>query len=231
MSTRQALIAHVAELILAAPIAARHPSPGVLRVGIDGVDGAGKSMFGDELTAYLAAAGRPIIRASVDGFHNPQATRYRQGRHSPAGFFYDSYDYVTLKTALLDPLSPEGDGCYRTAAFDHRADAPVNAPLEHATPGAILVFDGIFLHRPELRGYWDCSVFLQVDFGVSVGRIARRDGGSPDPQDAANRRYIDGQRLYISTCMPQRHATLVIDNTDLAAPYLCGGIDPAPARC
>jgi len=47
----------------------------VVRVGIDGVDGVGKSMFGDELAQVLAAAGRSVIRASIDGFHNPRAIR------------------------------------------------------------------------------------------------------------------------------------------------------------
>jgi len=66
--------------------------PDVLRVGIDGVDGAGKTTFADELAAALAPFGRPVIRAGVDGFHHPRAVRYRRGRESPEGFFRDSYD-------------------------------------------------------------------------------------------------------------------------------------------
>jgi uridine kinase len=72
------------------------------------VDGAGKSMFGDELAQTLASAGRSIIRASIDGFHNPRTLRYRLGRQSPQGYFTDSYDYDWLKAILLDPLSPGG---------------------------------------------------------------------------------------------------------------------------
>jgi uridine kinase len=194
------------------------PADQVVRVGIDGVDGAGKSMFGDELAQLLMAAGRRVIRASVDGFHNPKAIRYRLGRHSPEGYFRDSYNYEQLKALLLDPLSRGGNGRYRTAAFDHRTDQPVTLPQAQAARGDILVFDGIFLHRPQLRSYWDFSIFLEVGPSVSLARCAQRDSSSPDPQAPDTRRYVEGQQLYLRECEPWRHATLVINNETLEAP-------------
>jgi pantothenate kinase-related protein Tda10 len=62
--------------IIAAKIAGL-PATSVARVAVDGVDGAGKTTFADELAACLVTCGRQIIRASVDGFHNPRAIRYR----------------------------------------------------------------------------------------------------------------------------------------------------------
>lgn len=82
----------------------------------------------------------------------------------------------------------------------------------------VLVFDGIFLHRPELRDDWDVSVFLDVGFEVSIPRGAARGYGDPDPAAASNRRYVEGQRLYLDRCQPERHATFVIDNEHLDAP-------------
>jgi uridine kinase len=96
------------------------------------------------------------------------------------------------------------------------------SPGERFPPGAVLVLDGIFLHRDELRAYWDFSVYLDVDFDVSTSRLVARDG---PPADPASRRYRDGQRLYLAACAPRRRATVVVDNTDLAAPRLLG-----PAR-
>src|SRR5262245_34997490 len=113
------------------------PGDGVARVAIDGVDGAGKTMFADELGDRLASSGRPLIRASVDGFHHPRAIRYRRGRTSPEGFYRDSYDYARLKRVLLDPLGPGGDRRFRRAIFDVAADAPVEAAEERAWPGSI----------------------------------------------------------------------------------------------
>jgi uridine kinase len=194
----------------------------IIRVAIDGVDGAGKTIFANEVAAKLQQLGRNVIRASVDGFHNPQAIRYQRGPTSPEGFFRDSYDYAALKTLLLDPLSPGGSGRYRSAAFDHFMDQAVSSNEAQAFPGSILIFDGIFLHRPELRTYWDFSIFLDVRFDVSIPRGARRGigFGSADPESPQNMRYIEGQKLYLSECRPQESATLVVDNNNLTTPRI-----------
>jgi uridine kinase len=198
------------------------PRDRVTRVGIDGVDGAGKTTFADELALTLEGLGRRAIRASIDGFHSPRVVRYRLGRRSLEGYFLDSYDYPSLRGELLDPLGPGGSGRYRTAVFDHLSDSPVSASERRARPEDVLVFDGIFLHRSELRGAWDLSVFLDVAFDVSIPRCAWRDPGfgPSDPEAEDNRRYVEGQRLYLRWCEPRRHATIVVDNNDLAAPYL-----------
>lgn len=194
-----------------------------LRIAIDGVDGAGKTCFADELAAVLASGPREVIRASVDGFHRPRAERYARGRHSPAGFFFDSYDYATLKQRLLDPLGPEGDGRYCAAAFDHLSDMPVEPSWLEAAPTAMLLFDGIFLQRPELNAGWDLRIFLAVDFAISIPRGAQRGTGDPNPAAAANQRYIEGQKLYLQSCRPEQRAELVIDHTDLDRPLLRKG--------
>jgi uridine kinase len=121
---------------------------------------------------------------------------------------------------LLDPLSPGGCRRYRVAAFDHVTDMPVPLDEREALASSILLFDGIFLHRPELLRYWYASIFLRVDFAVSVGRYAARDGYPTDPAALANRRYVEGQRTYLRACEPEAKATIVIDNNDLSAPML-----------
>ena len=214
MSRRTQLIEAVAQGILGLP------PERVARIGVDGVDGAGKTMFADELADILRSASRPVIRASVDGFHRPKADRYRRGRSSPEGYFADSYDYPALKAVLLDPLSPGGSGLYRAAVFDHVTDTPVAVCEHFAVPGSILLFDGILLHRPELRGYWDVSLFLDVAFSVSVARCAGRDGTLPDPAAVDNYRYVEGQKLYLRACNPRDRATVTIDNNDLSAPFI-----------
>jgi uridine kinase len=62
----------------------------IFRVAVDGVDGVGKTTFADKLSSAIERIGRPVIRASVDGFHNPRELRYRRGRASPEGFYLDS---------------------------------------------------------------------------------------------------------------------------------------------
>ena len=218
---RRAVLDRVAAAVLALPIR------GTARVGIDGVDGAGKTTFADELRDRLASSGRPLIRAGVDRFHHPRPIRYRLGRYSPEGFYRDSYDYETLRRLLLDPLGPGGSGRFRRAIFDVDADVAVDAPEERAAPGSILLLDGIFLHRPELRGVWDLSVFLRVEWS----RNHRLRGAPPDPEAPSTRRYHDGQRLYFRECAPWDCASIVVDNDDLDAPFVVDGSARAMTRC
>jgi uridine kinase len=131
----------------------------------------------------------------------------------------------------LAPFGPGGSGRFRAAAFDHETDSPVTAPEQQADPDAALILDGIFLHRPELRNVWDFSIFLRVGFDVSLPRCALRGGTPPDPNAASNRRYVEGQRLYLREARPWEQATVVNDNNDLAFPAI---IEPEPAdadRC
>jgi uridine kinase len=193
----------------------------VLRVAIDGLDGAGKTVFADELAAQLEARQLSVIRASTDSFHNPRHIRYRLGRRSPEGYFLDSFNLTKLKELLLEPLSPGGSGWYCTEHFDHRTDAIVPASLKSVSRPAILLFDGIFLHRPELLPYWDHSIFLDVSRRESLRRCCVREGGgSPHPEAPENARYVLGQQLYFDRCSPKARASVVIDNEDTESPYI-----------
>ncbi|GLY51135.1 uridine kinase [Lentzea sp. NBRC 102530] len=178
-------------------------------VAVDGVDGAGKTTYCDALARVLRARGREVVRASVDDFHHPQAIRWRRGRTSPEGFFLDSFDYERFTARLLVPFAQGRP--FQRASHDLASDEYVEAPFEEA-PDALLLVDGIFLHRDEVVHHWDYSIFLDVEFAVSVGRMAGRDGSPPDPDDPRNRRYVEGQRLYFATCEPRKRASLVLDH-------------------
>lgn len=193
-----------------------------VRIGVDGVDGAGKTVFADELADALRALGRHAVRVSVDDFHHPRAIRYRRGRTSPEGFWLDSFDYERLRADVLEPLGPGGSRRYRPVAHDLASDELVESPVHLAAPAAVLVVDGLFLHRDELRDLWDMTVFLDVPFAETARRMAARDGTSPDPDHADLRRYVEAQRLYFAACEPRRRATLVVDNADVDDPRLVG---------
>lgn len=112
-------------------MALSHPA----RVAIDGVDAAAKTALADELAGPLGARGRRVIRASIDGFHNPCAVRYRRGPDSPGGYYLDSFDHDALRASLLDPLGSGGDLRYRTATFDYRTESRAE-PREQLAPAA-----------------------------------------------------------------------------------------------
>jgi uridine kinase len=193
-----------------------------VRIAIDGVDGAGKTTLANALAPLVAAKGRPVIRASVDDFHNPKSVRYARGRYSPDGFYLDSYDYDSFHRLLLEPLSPEGSGQYAAKRFDLDNDQPFDLHLQQAGPTAALIVDGIFLHRRELRSCWDLSIFLTVDFDISLPRGAARGPSfdAIDPTSPPHQRYVGGQRRYLAECDPKQQADIVINYNDLQAPVI-----------
>lgn len=201
--------------------------PHPIRVAIDGVDASGKTSLANELAPLIATLGRPVIRASVDGFHNPQEVRYQRGTDSPKGYYHDSFNYAVLEQDLLVPLGPGGNRKYRGVAFNFRRNATTQDAWNEAPTNAILLFDGVFLLRPELIHHWDFSIFVDVDFDISVPRAVARDvaqsEGQLTPQTARakyNQRYVPGQKIYLAEAHPKERANIVLQNNDLANPKL-----------
>ena len=216
--SRNELLARLAEQI--SSVRVDHP----VRVAIDGPDAAGKTVLADELADVMRAVGAEVIRASVDGFHRPRAQRYARGQDSPEGYYRDSFDNDALLATLLEPLGPGGSRRYRVACFDLAADRPLHTEPALATEDAVLLFDGVFLLRPQLRAGWDFSVFVTAESDVILDRARTRDAhllGTPKAVEQRYRtRYIPGQQLYFAEARPEAIADAVVDNDYPSAPKL-----------
>ena len=214
--TRIDLLRRLATIVLGRTLP--HPT----RVAIDGVDAAGKTTLADELEAMLKSGARQVIRASIDGFHNPKAIRRRDD--SAEGYFRCSFNYQALVDNLLMPLGPGGSRLFRCATFDFRTDSEVIVAHERATPDAILLFDGVFLLRPELRSQWDLSVFVDADFETTIARAEVRDrelfGDAAAVRQRYESRYVPGQRLYLEQEQPRHLADIVVFNSDFSNPRM-----------
>jgi uridine kinase len=202
-----------------------------VRVAVDGVGASGKTVLADEIGSELSRMGRSVIRSSVDGFHNPREIRYRRGRTSPEGYLNDSFDYDALLSVLLRPLGPEGTLEYRAAVFDFRSESRVVSGTATADSRAILLFDGVFLLRPELEDAWDFSVFVDARFDVTLERALERDlalfGDEGAVRERYLLRYIPGESLYLDRYSPRQKADAVLINNDPACAELVWG---APGR-
>jgi uridine kinase len=187
-------------------------------VAVDGIDGAGKTSFGDDLAAVFREAGHDAFRASMEDFHRSRADRYRNGRESPASFYRDSFDYRTFERVLVDPFRMAGSAGFQTAAWDVKRDAPTLTRWITGQPDGVLIVDGVFLNRPELRGIWNYSILLEVPWDVAYARLAERDARDPNPDALANARYREGQELYFAEANPRQYADALVDNADPAHP-------------
>jgi len=218
-----ALVGHVAGAITAVPTA----SP--LRVAVDGITASGKTTFADALALAVRGHGRPCLRVSMDGFHNPRNIRHRQGRDSAIGYYEDAYDFDAVRRALLDPLSSHGDGRYRTAVLDLARETAVEEPPSRAPKDLVLVVYGSFLQR-DLRDAWDIVIYLRADFATAAERGAIRDAAALGSIEEAQRlfavRYHAAARRYVDENAPEATADFVIDNDDPASPFVVR--EPAP---
>lgn len=167
------------------------------RIGVDGVDGAGKTGLAEELALLLTRRGRPCVRISLDFFERPAAERYARGELSPEGYYLDSFDLAGLRAHVLG----------------------IEAPPEVA-----IVVDGVFLQRPELAGLWHATVWVEADLDVAARRGAERNHVWFDSLDETHERYrvryLPAQRRYIEEQRPRERATFVFRNTDLTEPEL-----------
>ncbi|MEU8128199.1 uridylate kinase [Micromonospora sp. NPDC049049] len=213
--TRDELLDRLAEAVGAVTVA--HPT----RVAIDGPPAAGKTTLADELAVVLRAQGREVIRATIDDFLFPRAQRYPRGEYSAVGCYHDTHDYRALKRVLLDPLGPGGDRRFQPAVYDGATDAVLSPPVVTAPADAVLVFDGVFLLRPELVDRWELRVFVSTALEKTVDRAVVRERRVSTRADVERRwreRYIPSQHLYLATAQPTQHADIVVHNDEPQRP-------------
>lgn len=71
-----------------------------------------------------------------------------------------------------------------------------------APADAVLVVSGRFLHRPEVRGLWNFSIWLESNPPV----------GAPRPE------LPDEEKHYLATARPKAAASVIVENSDPAHP-------------
>jgi len=213
--TTKDLIARLSERILST----KTPHP--LRVAIDGMSTSGKTTLADALATTLINSlhvqKRTVIRASIDGFHNPKEIRYKRGQNSPEGYYCDSFNNEAIIKNLLAPLGQNGNLKYKKAVFNFRTDSKVDSPTLVAEKDSILIMDGIFLMRPELKDHFDLKILLLVNEETVINRALNRDsflGSKKEILEKYTARYTPGEKLYFEDAKPTEKADIVIDNND-----------------
>lgn len=191
---------------------------GRIVVGIDGPDGAGKTTFADDLATELRSMDYDVFRASMDDFHQPRALRYAKGRDSAEGFYEDSFNYSAFRRVLLGPFRMAGSTGFELKFFDLKRDVPFDSDWTTGPADAFLIVDGLFLLRPELKGIWNFSVWLDAPAEVRRERMIERDGSHPELDEPRGQRYLGAQELYQREASPRTAASAIIDNTDYDHP-------------
>ncbi|MEV4279665.1 AAA family ATPase [Actinoplanes xinjiangensis] len=213
--TRDELLSRLTETVESVTVG--HPA----RVAVDGPPAAGKTTLADELATVLRSRGRHVVRATIDDFLVPRARRYPRGEYSAEGCYFDAHDHQGLNRVLLDPLGPGGDRRIRHAVYDRTADAVLSPPVVTVPAGAVLLFDGVFLMRPELIDRWDLRILVSTALEKTVDRAVLRESRVSSRADVERRwreRYLPAQRLYFTLARPADRADVIVHNDEPQRP-------------
>ena len=87
----------------------------------------------------------------------------------------------------------------------------------------MLIVDSVFAMRPEYVEFWDFSIWLHVNAGLSLERGVRRD--TPlEGFDSAERlhrdRYRVAEEVYVTEVDPVSLVDVVVDNTHFSQPRI-----------
>jgi len=187
-----------------------------LIIGIDGLSGAGKTTLVNVLEEQVRALGRVPVVLHIDDFITPRSVRYNDNYEEWYCYYVLQWRYDYLIEQVLAPLRAGEHVRTQVELYRNSQDDYVLADVE-ITPGAILLLEGVFLQRPELRSHLDHVIYLDVSQEVRLARLLKRDTGIGDEQAIIakhNRRYFPAEDHYLVECEPTKQADLVIAHVD-----------------
>ncbi|WEO78390.1 hypothetical protein BJQ94_04960 [Cryobacterium sp. SO2] len=132
-------------------------------VAVDGADHAARTAFADDLAAVLDEAEVASYRASLRYFKRSREDAGRFGADTPERLFRHGYDYSALRRVLLEPFRLGGSTGFVTQVFDPDRDAWIEPTWTTAPADAVLVIDGEFINRSELRDAWNYRILLESE--------------------------------------------------------------------
>jgi uridine kinase len=168
---------------------------GPLFVGIDGAGGAGKSTLANGISE--AFVGRvSIIRC--DDFYRPLSAQ-----SSPEEAYEKYFDWRRLRDEALLPLRSGQRARYRR--YDWSTDRL--AEWIEVEPREIILVEGVFSTRPELRALLEVALFIESPRDERIRRTLAR----PQPNTSWIEQWTATEDWYLAHVAPQWSADLVIE--------------------
>jgi phosphoglycolate phosphatase len=195
----------------------RKPQGRPFVVGINGIDGSGKTVFTEALAGYLADHNRRVQVIHLDDFHNPREVRYA-GEDQADNYYHRSFDIQRIIDELLLPVRGKGKHTAGLTLLDLNTDKYEIKKEFSFTPDTVVLFEGVFLFRRELAPYIDYRIFLDIPYEESKKRARERDPGAV--MDKYDTKYLPAQRKYLEEYPPEKTADMIIDNANREYPYL-----------
>ncbi|MEM9295522.1 MAG: zeta toxin family protein [Planctomycetota bacterium] len=147
-------------------------------VALDGRSGAGKSTLAQSIQQAL---GGPEQAATIPGddFYDASRTDAFWDSASPEARADLAIDWRRLRAEALEPLLQGQPAAWRT--YDYPARRPDGTfPLApepgRREPAPVVILDGAYSARPELRDLIDIAVLVDIGTDTQRQRLLARDG-------------------------------------------------------
>jgi len=189
-------------------------------IGINGIDGSGKTKFAEPLEKFLISRNYETQAIHLDDFHNPRALRYA-GENQADNYYNRSFNVNLIVEKLLSPLRRNITFATRLTVLDWRTDKYDVQREFSFNQNSIVIFEGVFLFRKELSPYIDYKIFLDIPFEESRRRAPMRDADLSEAElKKYESKYLPAQKKYMEEYPPNNVADMVIDNTDWEQPHI-----------
>ena len=182
-------------------------------VGIDGLGGAGKSTLIESLKLELQNESYNSYILHIDDFIHPKSIRYNDSKEEWYCYYNLQWRYDYLIKEILDPIK-RGEKIDKDIEFyDKENDTYIKKHI-YIPHNSVLLLEGVFLQRKELKDYLDFVVYLNVPQEIRLDRVLKRDvyiGSADDIKDKYNRRYFPAEDRYILECSPTLNADFILE--------------------
>jgi HAD superfamily hydrolase (TIGR01549 family) len=186
-------------------------------IGVNGIDGAGKTEFAASLVTFLKTKGFQTQLINLDDFHNPKAIRYA-GKDQADNYYNKSFNIDLVIDKLLLPIKKKIPVSLKLKTLNLTTDKYENEREYIIDANTIVIFEGVFLFRKELTPYIDSKVFLDIPFEESKKRAKLRD--LHDSLNKYDIKYLPAQERYLREYPATKVANIIIDNTNWEYPRI-----------
>jgi uridine kinase len=193
-------------------LAARRPVPAerAALVAVSGIDGAGKGYAAARLRSRLERQGRRVALVGVDGWLNLPPVRFSES--DPAGHFYrHAFRFEEMFERLVLPLR-ETRSIRLEADFTEETAASYRKHLYAWDDVDVILLEGIYLLRRDLRRHYDLSIWIDCTFETALERAIARGQEGLGPEDTV--------RAFRSIYFPAQEVHFEMDDPKAAADRL-----------
>lgn len=180
-------------------------------IGIDGLGGAGKSTLVNSLKLQLRNKNYNSYVLHIDDFIYPKCIRYNLSKEEWDCYYNVQWRYDYLVKEILAPIK-NGEIIDKKIEIYNRENDEYFTQRVNLAHGSVLILEGIFLQRKELKDYLNFVIYLDVAKEVRLNRVLARDGyigGVEDIKCKYEKRYFPAEERYISEYSPIETADFV----------------------